>query len=304
MRWLVLLLLPSVASAAPFEIKTFDGTIELAREVVAAGSTGPHAISRTIYLNRHGGMLRPGASDSRTDTSSLVAAPTELPGWDIDDATWAATVACMHEIWEPFDVALTETDPGGTPHIEARFGGTPAAIGMPPKIGGVAPMAIDCGIVENAIVFTFPVNLHEDPRTVCEVMAQEIGHAYGLDHELEAADPMTYLSYPGERTFQDTTAACGETTARPCGIGGHTCRADQNSVRILRERLGEPPTALPPSDAPIDPGGTDRDDLDPGSTGEPETPFAIGCSTGGGTGLPFALALAIIVRRRSRTGRR
>lgn len=287
MRVLAILLLPGIASAAPLEIKTFDG-IELAREVVAAGS-GPHAASRTIYLDRHGGMLHPGPSDSRTDTSSLVAAPTDLPGWDTDDATWAQTVACMREIWEPFDVVLTETDPGPTPHIEARFGGTPAAIGMPPKIGGVAPMAIDCGIVENAIVFAFPGNLREDPRTVCEVMSQEIGHAYGLDHELEAADPMTYLSYAGERTFQDVTAACGETAPRPCGIGGHICRAEQNSVRLLRARLGEPPTALPPTDAPIDPGG-----IDP--VPEPEAePMAIGCSTGSGAGLPIVLASWLIV---------
>ena len=78
-------------------------------------------------------------------------------------------------------------------------------------------------------MFAFTDNIPSDPQTVCEVMSQEIGHAYGLDHELLAADPMTYLAFTGKRTFQDADASCGEKTARPCGPGSTACRAQQNS---------------------------------------------------------------------------
>jgi hypothetical protein len=224
-------LLPAFVEAAPPVV---------VRQPVAPVSTASFATSRTIYLNRHGGTLRPGNNNSRTDTSSIVPQQVTMPGWNTDAATWSATVECMQEIWAPFGVVLTEEDPGQTPHIEARFGGSPASLGLPANVAGVSPMAIDCSIVENSIVFAFPDKLGNNPRKVCEVMSQEIGHSYGLDHELEPSDPMTYLPFSGERAFQDRSVACGESTARPCGIGGNVCRATQNSFQILRDRLGLP----------------------------------------------------------------
>ena len=64
-------------------------------------------------------------------------------------------------------------------------------------------------------------------------MAQEIAHSYGLDHELLAPDPMSYLPYSGHRTFQDQVASCGESTPRPCA-----CGPTQSSYQLLLERLG------------------------------------------------------------------
>jgi len=87
-------------------------------------------------------------------------------------------------------------------------------------------------------VFTFTDVIPQDARTACEIMAQEVAHSYGLDHELLASDPMTYLNYNGNRSFQNQAVSCGEDTARPCGINGSTCRANQNSVSLLTERLG------------------------------------------------------------------
>jgi MYXO-CTERM domain-containing protein len=49
---------------------------------------------------------------------------------------------------------------------------------------------------------------------------------------------MTYLAYTGDRAFEDQDASCGESTARPCGIGGVACRVTQNSVQLLLSRLG------------------------------------------------------------------
>jgi hypothetical protein len=109
---------------------------------------------------------------------------------------------------------------------------------MPNNVAGVSPFTTDCSVIENSVVFTFTGAFTFTPREACEIMAQEVAHSYGLDHELLASDPMTYLSYTGNRAFQDMTASCGESTARNCGINGSVCRANQNSVTLLRERLG------------------------------------------------------------------
>jgi len=242
------------------------------------------AQSRTIYLNRDGTVLRPGDNDARLSTSSIVQQPTELAPWDIDDDTWDETVACMRELYRRFDVTVTDEDPGDVPHIEAVFGGHPSDVGLPSNVAGVSPFTTDCGIIENSVVFTFTDVLPDDPRVMCEVMAQEIAHSFGADHELLASDPMTYLDYAGERSFQDQPASCGEDAPRPCGIDAYVCSQKQNSVQLLASRLGLRGTGAP------DASGTT-------TTAEPEVG---GCQTSGSAGAPLALALAGLLRRRRR----
>lgn len=235
---LLLAVVPARLAAAPRSI--VEGPLEgttLIKEIVPPTATA-RAASRTIFLNRHGATLRPGANNSKAQTSSIVTQPVSIEAWEVTDAKWTATVACMRETWARFDVTITETDPGDAPHVEALFGGSPRDIGRPANVAGIAPFAADCGVVENAIVFAFTDNLPQDPQLICEVMSQEIGHAYGLDHELLAADPMSYLSFDGKRTFQDAPAECGEKTARPCGLGATSCRTTQSSLQVLLARLG------------------------------------------------------------------
>jgi hypothetical protein len=124
--------------------------------------------------------------------------------------------------------------------------------------------------------------LPDDARTVCEVIAQEIAHSFGLDHEMLPSDPMTYLDYTGDRTFQNAMASCGEYADRACGINGTTCRRRQNSVALLTERLGARGAS----------GGSN--DQDPAGQGIPG-----GCTAAGGAG-PGALALALVALRKRR----
>ena len=259
----------------------------LARQVlpaaVPAAGAAPRARSRVIYLNRDGAILRPGDNDSVRQVSSVVAEPTEIDGWDVDDDTWSATVACVAELYAPFDVTITDEDPGATPHIEAVFGGSPGDVGLPDNVAGVSPFTTDCSVIEGSIAFAFTDVLPDDPRTVCEVIAQEIAHSYGLDHEMLPSDPMTYLDYDGDRRFQNRMVSCGEYAGRACGVNGSTCRQRQNSVALLTERLG----ARGAGGADPDPAGS-RDLLG-------------GCTAAGG--LPSgatALALLGVLRRRRR----
>lgn len=210
-----------------------------ARQVLPAQPTASvRAQSRVIYLNHDGVILTPGDNDATQQVSSIVAEPTAINGWDTDDQTWADTVACIANIYAPFDVTITDRDPGDVPHIEALVGGDPSDVGLPENVAGVSPFTSDCSIIENSIVFTFTDVLPDDAQTVCEVMAQEIAHSFGLDHEMLPSDPMTYLDYDGDRTFKDEMASCGEYSDRTCGINGTMCRQRQNSVALLDQRLG------------------------------------------------------------------
>lgn len=262
---------------------TGTGQALFARQVLPAQATGPgRAQSRIIYLNPDGVILYPGDNDSSRDISSVVAEPTSIPGWDTDFDTWLETAQCVAELYAPFDVTVTDEDPGDVPHIEAVIGGSPADVGLPDDVAGVSPFAADCSTIERSIVFAFTDALPDDPRTVCEVLAQEIAHSFGLDHERLASDPMTYLDYDGERTFQDRMATCGEFSDRKCGINGTTCRQRQNSVALLREHLGPRGGAGDDGGAPDEPAGM---------TG--------GCTVAdGSTGCAMALALLGLRRRR------
>ncbi len=252
---LAVLLAPAIALAAP--APNDDGYTLARRSVPATGQTAAIAASRVIYLNKNGITLQPGDNDSRTNKSTLAKVATTIPAWNVSDTTWSETVACVKELFAPFDVTIVQTDPGPTvDHIEAVFGGQPAMLGMDSSVAGVAPFKSDCSILEDAIVFTFADHIPQDPRMACEVMAQEIAHAYGLDHERLPADPMTYMHYDGDRSFQNQLAECGEDKARPCGIDNSDCRGKQNSVELLTQRLGlkaVPGDVTPPTVAIVSP---------------------------------------------------
>lgn len=231
-----------------------DGLV-LARQVIPAETTpivtGDRNValaqSRVVYLNKGGVTLSPGSNDSRANRSTVVNQQTSLAGWNPTPTTWSETVTCMRELFSQFDVVITDVDPGNVPHIEAVFGGTPQQVGMDASVAGVSPFTTDCSIIENSVVFTFTNAFSFTSREACEIMAQEVAHSYGLDHELLASDPMTYLPYTGNRSFQDTAAQCGEDAGAPrqCGINGNVCRPTQNSVQLLRERLGVADAIMP-----------------------------------------------------------
>ncbi len=208
------------------------------------GSLPALAQSRIIYLNKTGVTLRPGnENDARNNISTIAASLVNMPAWNPPAQLWTDTVTCMKDMFSRFNVQVVTTDPGNVPHIEAVFtNGTMATLDPSTpnanQIGGVSPFTQDCGIIENSVVFTFTSVMPQNAQVMCEVMAQEIVHSYGADHEVLPSDPMTYMNYSGKRSFQDTTSDCGEYSPRACGIGGSTCRNKQNSVALLRERVG------------------------------------------------------------------
>ncbi len=297
----ILVICPAVASASDFggpstpstpSTMTRDDGLALVRQPIAAtepedggGVAAALAQSRVIYLNRNGIVVYPGDSDSRLDRSDVAKQQTEVPAWEVDDMMWAETVECVRALFGAYSVSVVDSDPGNVAHIEAVFGGSPTLFGLPTNVAGASPFRSDCSVIENSIVFTFTDIILQDMRLNCEIMAQEIAHSFGLDHQMLAPDVMSYLSYDDKRAFRDEASACGEFAVRPCGIDGSNCRASQNSARILGERLGYRNGLSAPST-------TSSSGADEFAAGEAPTVTA-GCATGS-TSLGLGSALSAL----------
>ena len=256
--------------------------------LVAASSTvyaDAHQLaqSRVIFLDHGGARITPGDNDSSAGTSSVVLHPVHIPAWQTTPAIWSDTVACVSEAFARFDVTVTDNDPGEVPHIQAVFGGSPTTLGLARSFAGVSPFTDDCAVVERSIVFVFTDILPNDARAACNVAVQEIAHSYGLDHELLETDPMTCHHSAERREFADEDVACGESVARPCGLGGSTCRASQNSYALLASRLGVKDAASALATA---------------SAAEPEQLGCAATSPGGWGSLGVVLA-CLLARRRT-----
>ncbi len=202
----------------------------------------PHA-GWIIYMNKNGGTFTPGNNDSRTNRSSIPNQTSTIAPWNVTDAAWQQVMTCVKAQFAPFDVEVTDVDPGQVPHIESVVAGNPQDVGMQQGVGGVSPFTSDCSTIPNSIVFTFAEVFGNDYQTVCEVVAQEVSHSFGLDHEYLCSDPMTYLTGCGSKSFQNMDVPCGEYSARTCACGQST----QNSVAMLSARIGVGGDTTPPT---------------------------------------------------------
>lgn len=196
-------------------------------------------VRRVVFLNGAGGTYKPGQEDSRVNTSSIVESSVTVPAFSKGSAAWDRVVACVQKQFSRFNVEITDVDPGSATHIEAVVSGSPSMLGMAKNVGGVAPITSNCSTLENAVAWIFEKNLSTEQK-VCEVIAHEVGHTIGLDHEYLCQDPMTYLSGCGSKSFQDENARCGEGSARNCRCTNPVTgnNQTQNTVEFLLRRLG------------------------------------------------------------------
>lgn len=205
-----------------------------------------------IFMNRWGGTYFGGRDDGRSNQSSIVPGQSAtVGGFSGTDAQWGEVMTCVSDLFSRFNVYVTDIEPTEGDYVESVVGGSPDQLGLPWGVGGVAPWdPYNCSTIANAVVYTFADVYGTGPgsmRAICETAAQEIAHAFSVDHELLCTDPMTYLDGCGEKTFKDEYVSCGEYEPRECNCE----RPSQNSVQLLYERLGasngEPPPP-PPED--------------------------------------------------------
>ena len=193
--------------------------------------------SKTIYLERQSIALRPGQDDASAGFSSVLASARNTPikthGWTGGNVGWAKLVECVRRQFAPFDVTVTDQRPVTQDYILVAIGGRPGDIGIKSQnVTGLAPF--NGSVIPRAVVYAFAAQSGNEVRAVCETIAMEVAHAYGLDHEYLCKDVMTYLPRCGGRTFVDADAPCGEAKKRPCEGGAKT----QNSYRRLAAVLG------------------------------------------------------------------
>ncbi len=237
-----LLLVPAVASAEPNPV--FKDVIKHGAKRQPPGSQAFTNVSHTIYLNPclpNGCIVKPGFDNSKTDTSSIPQSQATLTAWPHGQQNWTRLVQCVKDLYAPFDIQITDVDPGSADHFEVMVAGNANAIGVP-GAGGVAPFVpCDGQLQNNVISFVFAADI-SNQDFLCWAAAQESAHVFGLDHELNAKDPMTYLNPPIKKPgFQDDNADCGEDTPRECYCGG----TKQNSFQYLMDTFG--PANLTPA---------------------------------------------------------
>ena len=207
------------------------------------------AFAHTIYLQMNGGSYHSpadGNDDPPNNESWIVDTQsgdaTVQPFQPLEPEKQAAMLRCVQLMFGRFNVEVTNVEPpAATPYIEAVVtGGASLEIGLPNSILGIAPAS--CDVLEPAVVWIFGAFYDNDVQATCETAAQEIAHAYGLDHEMLCEDPMTYKSGCHPKTFQDRESQCGACDGAGCGDPGpRSCmcgQSTQNSVQTLISRLG------------------------------------------------------------------
>jgi len=233
--------------------------------------------SHIVFLNKCTGgckITKGTGDDSRTDTSGIAPSNGTLKQLNVT-VDFAGIKTCVQTALAPFNITVTDVDPGTAEHFEIMIAGSPTEIGFDSQFEGVA--AYLCGgapgsctgtYIPNSITFAF-ANAYGGitpaaTALMCGVALQEVAHGWTLDHATAASDPMTYKTYQTPLSFRNG-APCGSDCfyganqnqnafGVPCAgtgeNGTHVCmennQATQNEVQIMTNLFG-PAGAVAPT---------------------------------------------------------
>ena len=263
-------------------LATYGNRLLRVMEPASVEPLPPAVNSNIIYLNNckpNGCIIAPG------NTSSLDMGTTQghwginqtrtLAAWNQSDAVWDQVVTCVKDVFSPFGVTITTTNPVAAPHFEIMIAGVSTQIGLDANYLGVSPGTCS-DYIPNSLVFDFAnsPSYQGAVEDICATAAQEIAHSFALDHVIDASDPLTYFQYSGRKRFKNAAVQCGSDCVsgqspggqnctggngqqHPCICGGNT----QNSFQSIKDLFGSgtptPPTVTfvnPKSGAAVAPG--------------------------------------------------
>ena len=219
-------------------------------------------ISKIIYLNRCVGGCQVTGGETNNAVNNESTIPMGNPGgvYDITefahgDAVWNAVVECVRDIYSPFDVMVTDVDPGTVTHHEVISAGLGEEIGWP-DAGGVGGGGQGCDPGDNVISFAFlngyPSATQAHIDDMCLVIGQESAHSFGLpDHLYDCTDPMTYLTIgsPGScprAYFRNKQMPCGEfeNNVPMCSCGGNRVNSHLQLTSTFGRGVQPPPPVV------------------------------------------------------------
>jgi hypothetical protein len=178
-------------------------------------AAGQRSIGRgtIVYFRRQGGKYTLGEPDSRIDQTNIHGGL--LSPFECGDTKWAEVMGCLKDTFLPYDVQITDADPGMQDHIETVVAGSPEELGQETGVGGIAPLG--CGLAfDNPVAFAFSTPWSCDVDKICWAAAQETAHTLGLDHSTECTDAMTYdTDCSNMKRFRDVDKPCGEDADLP-----------------------------------------------------------------------------------------
>lgn len=198
------------------------------------------APTKQVYLNREGARLRGGGDDATSNRASLAGSSADrqivVPAFRGSYYRWTQVLKCVRKAFAPFDVEILDQRPVDQNYVMVMLGGRPRLLNRKGtahlKATGLAPFN---GLpIQNAVAIIFTRKIGPSVRRLCETVAHEIGHVYGLDHSYDCRDFMTYLPYCATRRFLNKAVPCGERKKRACQGGKPT----QNSYAELARVLG------------------------------------------------------------------
>ena len=213
------------------------------------------SVSRKLYINDcmpNGCTVSPGTDNSLTNRSSIPESTVLLNKYPHGSAHWQQLVQCVKDTFAPFTIEVVTTDPGTEPHFEVMVGGSDTQLHPELQAGGVAPYVSCNAQRSNGLSFVFPETTG-NINYLCGAVVQEAMHVWGLDHELNAKDPMTYLELGSLKRFQNSDTNCGESLSQPrrcrcagaSGVPGDPNK--QNSFRYMINTFGLNPNLAAPT---------------------------------------------------------
>jgi hypothetical protein len=247
----VVLCLASSAYAEPVRDKMVPEVSPLPAVTTPEGA----APYKTIFLNRcvGGCTVTPGSTDSRTNHSSLAQFTSHLSAFSGTDAQWQTIVDCVKDTFSITGAVITDVDPGTADHFEIMVAGSSTEIGQPASTFGVSPFNCQGPYLPEALVFDFANQFYANPgafgnnsteEEICATAAQEISHAFTLDHVAVADDPMTYFQYVGRRYFTNGPAQCGSDCVNGQGPFGQTCTGNNHACACTNQQMQNEITTL------------------------------------------------------------
>lgn len=205
-------------------------------DVEGVGDACAGGIAFPVYLSRFGGTYVPGADDSTMNSSSILQDTSELPAYPYGPASWTSLMGCVADKLAPFDVHLTDEDPGDEEHLEIVVTTTTSTIGVSFDATSGGPAACEFNRKAVAYVFAQAVDNGDTPTgALCGSAARVIGLMANLDSVAECSDLMTHSTDEGcGQEFSDLDVACGDVGgARECMCGGATQNSHQQMLQVF-----------------------------------------------------------------------